>query len=99
MPGSNCKGRTKPESPIKMAKKKVYLQYFAQLREWAGHEHEICSTDAETLSQLFDEIKNKYSLPLEMKDLRVAVNDEFTEWGYKLSGEETIVFIPPVAGG
>jgi molybdopterin converting factor small subunit len=31
--------------------------------------------------------------------LRVAVNDEFGDWRARLSDGDTVVFLPPVAGG
>jgi molybdopterin converting factor small subunit len=31
--------------------------------------------------------------------LKVAINDEFAAWDTQLASGDTIVFIPPVAGG
>ena len=36
---------------------------------------------------------------LALSMLRVAVNEEFREWGAPLAANDRIVFIPPVAGG
>ncbi|MCH7516067.1 MAG: MoaD/ThiS family protein, partial [Bacteroidetes bacterium] len=59
--------------------------------EWETEEQEdnyINSTDATT----FLKILNK-------EIIKVAVNDKFVPWNTVLKPNDTIVFIPPVAGG
>jgi molybdopterin converting factor small subunit len=34
-----------------------------------------------------------------MASVKVAINDEFADWQHKLQDGDTVVFIPPVAGG
>jgi molybdopterin converting factor small subunit len=31
--------------------------------------------------------------------MKVAINDEFSEWNSELADGDSVVFIPPVAGG
>ena len=38
-------------------------------------------------------------LQLAPENLRVAVNDEFGDWRQPLAEGDTVVFLPPVAGG
>lgn len=79
--------------------KKIHIEYYSLLREQAGKSRETVSTDAETADQLFAELSDAYGFTLPAKQLRVAVNDEFSEWNAPLCDGSTLVFIPPVAGG
>ena len=82
-----------------MADKTVHLHYYAQLREGRGLSQETVTTQASTVQELYAELKEKYRFSLPVHRLRVAVNDEFVSWETPLKPEDTIVFIPPVAGG
>jgi molybdopterin converting factor subunit 1 len=77
----------------------VHLQYFAQLREQRGRDSETVNTGSATAGGLFDELRKRHGFTLAAGDLRVAVNDEFTEWDAALNEGDHVVFIPPVAGG
>ena len=78
--------------------KTVRIDYFAVLREHAGKESEERSTAATTAGDLFAELSNEYSFP-ELSSVKVAVNDEFSQWDAEISEGDSVVFIPPVAGG
>ncbi|MSR00668.1 MAG: molybdenum cofactor biosynthesis protein MoaAD [Gammaproteobacteria bacterium] len=77
----------------------IKVQYFALLREQAGCSEETLLTDAQTPAALYLElaIRHPFTLPQEM--LRVAVNATFGAWTQPLATNDTVVFIPPVAGG
>ena len=77
----------------------VEIQYFAVLRERAGVSRERVETDAVTAADLYDELAARHDFGLPRAMLRVAVNDEFTEWSRPLTAGDRVVFIPPVAGG
>jgi molybdopterin converting factor subunit 1 len=77
---------------------KVRIEYFAILREHAGQQAEEIDTDAGTAGELFDELKRRYRFP-ETGRLKVAINDEFADWNAALADGDSVVFIPPVAGG
>jgi len=47
---------------------------------------------------LFAELKQKYTFP-EIATVKVAINDEFGDWQAVLQDGDSVVFIPPVAGG
>lgn len=79
--------------------KKIHIEYYSLLREQAGKAQETVTTDAETAGELFTELSEAYGFTLPVKRLRVAVNDEFSEWDTPLGDGSTLVFIPPVAGG
>lgn len=78
---------------------KINISYFAILQDERGLPSEELETLAGTPSELYSELKNKHSLSLTKCKLKVAVNDEFTDWDSKLQEGDKVVFIPPVAGG
>ncbi|HET6552706.1 MAG TPA: MoaD/ThiS family protein [Dyella sp.] len=77
----------------------VNLQYFAQLREQAGRSTEQFSTGAASLRELYEELRERHGFTLGADALKVAVNAQFSAWDHAVSDGDTIVFIPPVAGG
>jgi len=79
--------------------KKITIQYYAILREQRGIDEEQIETAAQTACELYAELKEKYCFPLEQNSLKVAVNDEFSEWKTALNSGDAVVFIPPVSGG
>lgn len=79
--------------------KRIKVQYYAILREQAGRSDESVVTGASTPRDLYNELKSRYPFSLAPEMLRVAVNAEFGEWGQRLADGDSVVFIPPVAGG
>ena len=79
--------------------KRISVQYYALLREQAGHSGESLISTAGTPRELYGELKSRYPFTLPPELLRVAVNAEFGEWSQPLADGDTVVFIPPVAGG
>ena len=81
------------------AARQINVQYYALLREQAGRSSESLVTAAVTPRELYQELSARYSFSLAPEMLRVAVNSEFGDWGQRLSEGDSVVFIPPVAGG
>jgi molybdopterin converting factor subunit 1 len=79
--------------------KKINLKYFAKLRDDTGKSSEIIETDLNTLSDIYDLLSEKYKLSLSKEFLKVAINDEFCDWDTEIKDNDTVVLIPPVAGG
>jgi molybdopterin converting factor small subunit len=75
------------------------LQYYAVFREQAGRHQETWTTDATTPGDLYAELRGRYPFALAQEQLKVAINGEFGDWSTRLRNGDTIVFIPPVAGG
>lgn len=75
------------------------LEYYAQLRESAGTSAEQVRTEATSLRELYAELAARHGFSLPAEQLKVAVNTQFSEWDRPLADGDTIVFIPPVAGG
>lgn len=79
--------------------KQITVQYFALLRDQAGRREEAVETQARNPLELFDELKKRHSFTLPSDMLRVAVNTDFGSWAQPLKDGDSVVFIPPVAGG
>lgn len=78
--------------------KRLSIEYFAILRERAGLDREELETDAATPAELFSELAQRHAFPEEGR-FKVAINAEFSDWDTPLAEGDSIVFIPPVAGG
>ena len=77
----------------------INVQYYALLREQAGRSSESLVTTAATPRELYQELQQRYPFSLAPEMLRVAVNSDFRDWSQPLKAGDTVVFIPPVAGG
>jgi molybdopterin converting factor subunit 1 len=75
------------------------IHYYALMREQAGRSEEKLDTSAATPAQLYAELAARYGFSLSLDQLKVAVNSEFSDWSRKLTDNDAVVFIPPVAGG
>jgi molybdenum cofactor guanylyltransferase len=79
--------------------RELRVQYYALLREQAGCRDETISTRSATPRELFAELSARHHFTLSPDHLKVAVNAEFADWSRPLNAGDTVVFIPPVAGG
>jgi molybdopterin converting factor small subunit len=79
--------------------KRICVQYYALLREEAGKSEEALGTRAATPRELYEELQARYPFSLAPPMLKVAINDEFSDWAQTLADGDRVVFIPPVAGG
>lgn len=78
---------------------KLTIKYFAALRENAGKSEEERETSAATAEELHTELNNLYNFTVKKKHLCVAINEEYCDFNTQLNEGDTVVFIPPVAGG
>jgi molybdenum cofactor guanylyltransferase len=90
---------TSASSATSAAPRELHVQYFALLREQAGKRAEAVVTRAATPRELFAELTARHHFTLGSEHLKVAVNTEFSDWSRPLAAGDTVVFIPPVAGG
>ncbi len=79
--------------------KGIRVQYYAVLREQRGASEETVLTGAPTARAFYQELGEKHGFTLEPDMLRVVINEEFSEWDAPINDGDTIVFIPPIAGG
>ena len=75
------------------------IQYYALFREQAGRSEETVETHAATPAELYSELQTRHPFKLAREQLKVAVNSAFSDWNAPLASGDTVVFIPPVAGG
>lgn len=78
---------------------KIQIEYFALLKDQSGQASETIDSAAATPSELYRELAERHGFTLPESALKVAVNEDFADWGDRLSDGDTVVFIPPVAGG
>ena len=79
--------------------KKIHVHYYAILKEERGLIQETIETASTTPLEVYRELKDKYHFRLSIEKIKVAVNDEFADWQTELKSEDTLIFIPPLAGG
>jgi len=82
-----------------MEAKSLKVKYFAFLKEKSGKPSEELKTDADSPRELFALLNQRYHFELDPEFIKVAVNDEFTDWNFPLSSGDEVVFMTPVAGG
>ena len=77
--------------------------YFAWVRERIGEPRERIETAAATVADLVDELRareERYALAFsDLSALRVAVDQELTEFDAPLAGAREVAFFPPMTGG
>jgi len=89
---------TNPGSTVEKPRT-LRVQYYAILREQAGRSEETLDTTAATPAELYDELRQRHPFQLNPAQLKVALNSDFSDWNTPLRHGDTVVFIPPVAGG
>ena len=82
---------------------KLDVLYFAWLRERIGLGQERVETNAETVSDLVEELRareDRYDLAFsDLASVRVAVDQELTSFDAPLSDAREVAFFPPMTGG
>ncbi|MDW3222831.1 MAG: molybdopterin converting factor subunit 1 [Paracoccaceae bacterium] len=77
--------------------------YFAWVRERIGVPREDVETSAETVSELVDELvarEDRYAAAFgDRSALRVALDQELSDFDAKLEGVREVAFFPPMTGG
>jgi molybdopterin converting factor subunit 1 len=78
---------------------RLNVQYFAILKQKSEKSAESLETSAKTGIELYRELQGRYQFGLKENQLKLAINDEFVPFETPLKEGDTVVFIPPVAGG
>lgn len=77
--------------------------YFAWVRERIGIPKEKVDTNATTVAELVDELRareERYAAAFaDLSALRVAVDQELTDFDAPLAGVREVAFFPPMTGG
>jgi len=81
----------------------IEVLYFAWVRERIGTPRETVETDAETVQVLVDQLRAReprYAAAFQdLSALRVAVDQELTDFTAPLAGAREVAFFPPMTGG
>ena len=81
----------------------IDVLYFAWVRERIGAPKDRVETQAATVMELVDELRGReerYALAFSDLDaLRVAVDQELTDFSAPLNGAREVAFFPPMTGG
>jgi len=81
----------------------IEVLYFAWVRERIGTPRETVETDAETVQALVDQLRAReprYAAAFhDLSALRVAVDQELTDFTAPLAGAREVAFFPPMTGG
>lgn len=79
--------------------KRVNVQYFAIFREQSGLSEEVVETSAVNGAELYAHLASQYGFSLPVNLVRLSVNLEFRQLDSEIRDGDSVVFIPPVAGG
>ncbi|WP_309400341.1 MoaD/ThiS family protein [Cerasicoccus maritimus] len=79
--------------------KTVTLMYFAQLGAQAGCSEEQVETGANTVAELFLELKGIHGWTLPADKVRFARNDAFCPAEAGFSEGDALAIMPPMSGG
>ena len=77
----------------------IRVSYYAILREQRGLDQETVRIEDASLRQLYRDLARSHGFSLGEKHVRPAVNDAFCDWDRPLADGDSVVFVPPVAGG
>lgn len=81
----------------------IDVLYFAWVRERIGLPRERLETAAATVADLVEELKareDRYALAFsDLRALRVAVDQQLTDFAAPLAGAREVAFFPPMTGG
>ncbi len=77
----------------------IWVQYYAVFRERRGLGEDSVETSARTVGELYAELSARHGFTLPAPLVRASVDLSFRPLETELAGGETVVFIPPVAGG
>ena len=81
----------------------IEVLYFAWVRERIGVPREKIETGAKTVADLVEELhgrEDRYAAAFEdLRALRVAIDQELTDFSASLEGAREVAFFPPMTGG
>jgi sulfur-carrier protein len=79
--------------------KRIKVQYYAVFREQRGLSEEEVEFSDSTAGELYDLLSTQHNFSLPSQLVRASVNLQFKPLETELKDGDTVVFIPPVAGG
>lgn len=78
----------------------INVLYFASLADEANcYEENVTVQQSTSLTELYEQLRQKHRFSRPQSELRVAVNDYLAKWTDQIYDGDSVVFITPVAGG
>jgi molybdopterin synthase sulfur carrier subunit len=81
----------------------IDVVYFAWVRERIGLPRERVETTASTVAELVEELaarEDRYAAAFsDLRAIRVALDQELSDFGAPLAGVREVAFFPPMTGG
>ncbi|MDE0590844.1 molybdopterin converting factor subunit 1 [Halocynthiibacter sp. C4] len=81
----------------------IEVMYFAWVRERIGIPRETVETSAKTVAELVEELRareERYDVAFsDLSALRVAIDQDLTDFSAPLEGAREVAFFPPMTGG
>ncbi len=81
----------------------IKILYFAWVRERIGKRSESLETEAKTVAELVEELRQKearYDMAFsDLNALQVAVDQNLTNFDHSLANAKEVAFFPPMTGG
>jgi len=82
-----------------MTKKRIRVAYYALLRQERGLAEEMIDFEFDTARDLFIQLKTEHKFRLSESQVKVAINSKISPWETPLKHGDSILLMPPVAGG
>ncbi len=82
-----------------LQEKEVTVTYYGKLSAEAPAATETLTTTAATLAGLYEELRLKHYLSLDLDTVKPVLSDEFVDWTTPLPEDAQVAFLPPFAGG
>lgn len=78
----------------------VTICYYGAFRNKVPYGQERIETDVETLEELYEMLKKQYRFGLNIVDCLFSINDKYVNCvDYRISDNDIISFVSPMAGG
>ena len=82
-----------------LIEKEITITYFGKLSAETPAPEEQLTTTAATLAGLYEEVRLKHHLSLDLDTVKPVLADEFVDWTTPLPNNAQVAFLPPFAGG
>ncbi|MBK1834630.1 NTP transferase domain-containing protein [Roseibacillus ishigakijimensis] len=82
-----------------LVRKEATITYYGKLSSEAPAAEEIVQTQAATCAGLYEEVRLRHRLSLDLDTVKPVLADEFVDWTTPLPPGAQVAFLPPFAGG
>ncbi|MCF6289053.1 MAG: MoaD/ThiS family protein [Proteobacteria bacterium] len=79
--------------------KNIKILFFGKLKDTWNTSCLSRTTQCDTIELLYTELLNSANEVPHKASIKVAINDEFTDWDAAICDGDTIAFLPPASGG